>query len=94
MDASVPDDEADARLTRRVAVWEGIPPNKRSAFGVDRGLKICTLYHAARPKWRRYGKWATADELAAHGLVSCRPRASSPPSPYPFSSLLGRVFQG
>ena len=90
MDASGLDDEADALLTRLVAVWEGLPPKKRSSFGVERGIKICTLSHAARPKWRRYGKWATVEELDAEGMVSCRDHAP-PSSTYPRSYILCEI---
>ncbi len=90
MDEAVLDDEADALLTALVAVWEGLPPKQRASFGVERGIKICTLSHAARPKWRRYGKWATVEDLAAQGLVSCRHRASSS-SPDPPRSVLCEI---
>ncbi len=90
MDDAVLGDEAATLLTALVAVWEGLATRKRCAFGVERGIKLCTVYHAGRPKWRLYGTWDTVEELDAHAMVSCRRHAPAD-SPYPPQFVLCEV---
>ena len=74
--------EAEALLTALVAVWDRLPVAKRHPFGVDPGIKIVTISHAARPKWGLYGRWADLTELEAAGMVVGLGEAP-PHAPYP-----------
>jgi hypothetical protein len=62
-------EEAEALLAALVAVWERLPVAKRHAFGVEPGIKIVTITHAARREWSMYGRWADLTELEAAGMV-------------------------
>ncbi len=80
-------DAADKLLTALMDLWDRIPLKKRCSFGVERGIKLCTVSHAARPRWHHYGTWDAVEELAAAGMVHCR--TSSPSSrTYPLAYVL------